>query len=154
MNVPKIQWKLNLVPQIQFHPWTWPNTNLKKIPSNRTANLSIHINIMRQTWTVEYYKKGEKNAHKMKKRSSRYHQVENEQHVQWRPPALLLGREAWRRRRRSELLRRLGAASVPAEQVAHDRQEDQQEDRWDGYHNLKHGCRNLLQSPDPSSLLS
>ena len=64
--------------------------------------------------------------------------MENE-HVQRRPPALLLGREPWRRRRRRELLRRLGTASFPAEQVAPERQDDQQEDRWDGYHNLKHG---------------
>ena len=55
-----------------------------------------------------------------------------------------LGRQPWRRRGRRELLRgggggRLGAAAVPAEQVAPERQHDQQEDRRDGYHDLKHG---------------
>ena len=56
-----------------------------------------------------------------------------------------LGRQPWRRRGRRELLRRgggggrLGAAAVPAEQVAPELQHDQQEDRRDGYHDLKHG---------------
>lgn len=49
---------------------------------------------------------------------------------------VLLGRRRWR-----ELLRRrgLGPAAVPAEHVAPQRQDEQQEDRRDRYHKVEHG---------------